>query len=507
MAEEIKEAQFATPQEGSAKLDTQLPGQAVTASGLAGATGGIAPGNLMEVDIDKALFEFESDDTPLMSLMLYAKKVPVKSSVVQHYMIDEEKTTVTTNAALAASTANQAVLPLDANDQDLCQLYGTLRVRGVNGYTADGQTVTPGRDLQLYVTGKDTTTNNPIVRAVNGPKANATDVYCTTPAIPKGTVLDILANAVNETLATVPPDSVVPVPKTLYLQKRIITSVVSDYFESQAKRIPFGKAVQVEHAIRKFKRAGNRTLWIGGAGYTQVNDPKTGPEMVYFTDGVRWQFSREIQHTGKWTYEEFIALAKMAYTGADVPSEVICLCGKNFLEGVQCVDFSDHPEVKISVVTNKLGWTLTSIHTVFGDIQLKRDATLDSIGYSNSAAIIGLDRLVHYQRTPEHKDSDRVEDHEASRESNIAWDALGLKGSCHMFINGEGTEVADGRVTYVLWSQEDAPAGDDLVDGAVYYLLNDVPSIDATAVHGTLWQYTVDGGTGSWSKYTGDLSA
>ena len=64
---------------GSAELQTQVPGQGSTVSGLAGASGGIAPGNLVEADIDEQLFRFQSDDTPLMSLMLKAKKVNVTS--------------------------------------------------------------------------------------------------------------------------------------------------------------------------------------------------------------------------------------------------------------------------------------------------------------------------------------------------------------------------------------------------------------------------------------------
>lgn len=40
---------------GSAGLQTQVPGQSSTVSGLADASGGIAPGNLVETDIDEQL--------------------------------------------------------------------------------------------------------------------------------------------------------------------------------------------------------------------------------------------------------------------------------------------------------------------------------------------------------------------------------------------------------------------------------------------------------------------
>lgn len=68
-----------TPTPGSAGLKTQVPGQSSTVSGLADASGGIAPGNLVETDIDEQLFRFQSEDTALMSLMLKSKKVKVNS--------------------------------------------------------------------------------------------------------------------------------------------------------------------------------------------------------------------------------------------------------------------------------------------------------------------------------------------------------------------------------------------------------------------------------------------
>ena len=135
------------------------------------------------------------------------------------------------------------------------------------------------------------------------------------------------------------------------------------------------KAVYADPAnkpLLNFKRAGNRTLWAGHKGKFPVKVPKLGEQMIYFTEGIRWQFKRELQHSGKWTFEKLIALAKMYFTGEDVPKTALMLSGKNLLEEIQCIDFSKHPEVQISVKTNKIGWEVTSIHTVFGDIEIKR---------------------------------------------------------------------------------------------------------------------------------------
>lgn len=490
---------------GTAGLETQLPGEAATVSEAAESTGSIGAGHFVERDLDEELFKFNSDDTPLMNLMLKAKKVKVNSPEVEHYMIDEAKSSFETNGAVTAG-GMQAVLPLDPKDQNIPRPYTTLLVKGVDGYAEDGKTKTPGKDLMLFVTGQDPTTNNPIVRAVNGTKAASTDEYSKLPAIPASTTIAILGNALYETQKEVEPDLIVPQPSLVYLQKRGMNQVVSDYFDSQKKRIPFTKALIAEQAIANFKVRGNRTLWAGRKGKFKVQT-KLGMQYVYTTEGVRWQFKKEYQHTGKWSVEKIIALAKMFFTGEDVPKNAILLAGKNLLESIQCIDYSKHPEIQITTKTNPVGWEVTNFHTVFGDIQIKREPTLDRLGWSNSGALIGENRLVHYEYAKEHSFEENVEGEEAKRSGILIWDALALKGSCHIWIDGEG-EGTPGAVSFVMWDDTAAPTGNDLVNGQVYYLLQDCPGIKASAKKGEMWQYTVTGGsTGTWTEYKGEVFA
>lgn len=495
-----------TPQvgKGTAGLSTQVGGQPTTVGAASTATGGIAPGQFVETDIDEELFKFNSDDTPLMQLMLKAKRVNADSPIVEHYMIDEAKSSVNTESALTAGTALQAVLPLKGEDQPLVHTYDTLRVRGVDGYDATGAK-TPGKDLMLWVVGKDTTTGNPVVRAVNGTKDSADDMYSKVPAIPAGTTIDLLGNALYETQKVVPPDLVIPKPTLIQLQKRGMNSIVSDYFDAQKKRIPFTRAIIAEAAINNFKRKGNRTLWVSRSGQFMVETEKVGTQMVYTTEGVRWQFKKELQHSGKWTYEELIGLAKMFFTGEDVPNTCIALSGKNALENIQCIDFTKHPEVQISVQTNKLGWKVTNIHTVFGDIQFKREPTLDRLGYSNSIALLGEDRLVHYvyQSKQDSQFNENIEGEEAKRNGVITWDGLGLKGTCHIWVDGEGEGSNSDSTVFVMWNSTDAPTTTSGTVSPVYYLLQDCTGIGANAKLGELWYY--DGS--AWREYTGELTA
>lgn len=489
-----------TPGTGSAGLQTQVPGQPATVTSLAESTGGINDGNLVQPDIDAQLFKFKSDDTPLMQLMLKAKTVTVNSPEVEHYMIDEPKSHFFTTDAVTANTNKQSFeLPLDGSDAHISQEYGTLLVKGVDGYAEDGKTKTPGKDLMLFVTG--VTDNGPVVRAVNGPKTTTTDMFCTVPAIPANTEIIVLANACYETQQEVAPDLIVPQPTKLYLQKRIMNQIVSDYFESQKKKISFSKAIIAEAAITNFKTRSNRTLWASRQGkWTVMGKNNTGVQYTYSTEGVRWQFKRELQHSGKWTVEQVIGLAKMFFTGEDVPKTAIVLAGKNFLESIQCIDYSKHPEIQITTKVNPVGWEVTNFHTVFGDLQFKREPTLDRLGWSNSAGIFGEDRLVHYKRVADHSFDEKVQGEEAKRSGLIVWDGLGLKGSCHIWVDGEGGAANDGAVVFHMWDKETAP--DNPTTNHVYYLNAACPAISASAVLGTMWQW--DGS--SWKEYEGEVN-
>lgn len=497
------------PMPGTSGKNTQVPGQAATVSAAAEVTGGIAAGNFIESDIDEELFRFNSDDTPLMNLMLKAKRVKVNSPEVEHYMIDEAKSQITVAADVEEQTQMQVTLPLLSQDQNLPRPYTTLLVKGVDGFNAAGNLRTPGKELMLFVVAQDPTTNNPVVRAVNGRKTQEEDEFSTIPRIPAGTKIVILANSLYETQKEVDPDLIVPQPTKVYLQKRGMNQVVSDYFESQRKRIPFSKAIIAEQAIANFKVRGNRTLWAGRAGKFKLNVPRMGLQYVYCTEGLRWQFKRELMHKGKWTVEDVIALAKMFFTGEDVPKTALLLAGKNLLEQIQCIDFSKHPEIQISTKVNPVGWSVTNFHTVFGDIEIKREPTLDRLGWSNSGALIGENRLVHYVYSAEHSFSDRVEGEEATRNGILIWDALALKGSCHIWIDGDGDRPTEGAFSFKLWNSDKAP--EDAAAGDVYYLTANCPGISSAALCGQIWeafQGTADDGSDTleWRPCTREVS-
>ena len=487
--------------QGAAGLSGQVDCGAATVSLAADATGGIDPGNFIGTAIDDELFRFNSEDTPLMNLMLKAKRVVVDSPEVDHFMIDESKSIVKTTADCGGQNRAYTVLPLSEADGASIRPFTTLLVKGINGYDITGTQETPGKDLMLFVTGQDSTSTSPVVRAVNGQQNSDGGDYRSIPRIPEGTQIVVLANSLYETQKEVDPDLILPQPTRIYLQKRGMNQVVSDYFDSQRKRLPFTRAVIAEQAIASFKVRGNRTLWAGRAGKFKVSVPKMGMQYVYTTEGLRWQFKRELVASGPWTVDKIIGLAKMFFTGEDVPKSAVLLAGKNLLESIQKIDYSGHPEIQITTKVNSVGWTVSNFHTVFGDIEIKREPTLDRLGWSNSGALIGDNRLVHYVYSPEHSFADRVEGEEATRAGLLIWDAIALKGTCHVWIDGEGAPDASEADRIRFWDKVSAPI--DVEDGMMFYLVADCPGISPQAKAGQIWKASTGSGDTVWSKASG----
>ncbi len=157
----------------------------------------------------------------------------------------------------------------------------------------------------------------------------------------------------------------------------------------------------------------------------------TKRECIYFSDGVMEQFKREFEHTGKWTYEAIIAVAKMFFDGEGAPRYGVCLCGSKVLDGIRKIDWSTHPDVTAGDGFNDdMEWKVFVIHTVFGDLQFKYDRDLDIIGCSNSFGIFDRENLVHLVYKGEHG--------KMLENGNVAlYDALALEGSRHLWVNGD----------------------------------------------------------------------
>ena len=510
---------------GSAGLQTQLGGAPTTVSGVQNASGGM--GELVLPEVDKRIFLFERDKNALMQLMLMAKRVNVNSMEVKHYAIDQGTPIVT------VAGVNGNIITLVNADKGKVRAYDTLMVKGVKGYdfVVGTGNVKTRRPLQLFV--KSVNNDDTITCvATNGVKQAVTDQYGSLPTssspaanntnvIVAGTKLVRMANALYETQKWVDPNTIIPVPDDLYLQKRGMTNIVSKYLATQNMEIPYDEAVKAEAQLCEFKAAGNRTLLISQQNKMLVRSSMGDDQWDYTTNGVRWQVKRELKHRGKWTAEDIFALVKMYYGGADKPKSGLWLVGENLGLSLQLIDWSGHPEVTMEPYKNEtLGWVVTRLHTLFGDLQIKIEETLNDCGYQNSGIIIGEDRLVHYVRSGESNYTEEVLGEEATRNGVLVSDALGLKGNCHVWVDGDDDDddTAPNADEFRLWGSETAPTSADLVDGIIYVFANAltlevkdgntvVQTVTVDAGEAYKYSATDNSNKGGWKKFYGAISA
>ena len=206
-----------------------------------------------------------------------------------------------------------------------------------------------------------------------------------------------------------------------------------------------------------------------------------------------------------------ITLIKTYYNGADKPKSGIWLVGDNLGQALQLIDWSKHPEVTMEPYHNeRLGWKVTRLTCIFGELQIKIEETLNDCGYQNSGIIIGEDRLVHYVRRGESNYTEDVLGEEATRSGVLVSDALGLKGSCHIWVDGDDDDddTAPLADVFRLWTSTTAPSGSDLEDGVIYvfaYALTLGSGSSAITVEsGEAYKYSSSDG---WKKFYGAISA
>ena len=487
---------------GIAGLATQGPGSATTVSNVSEMS------DLVEADIDEKIIAVASDESVIDTVKRRIKrKVDVTSFEVDHYMIDEKRSKAYTNATYTGIKATRAEIPFSTTgDRKIFQEYYTAICKGVNGYDPTGQIELPGVDLMLFFVGKNDTTEAPIAMAVNGPKVNATDEYCVVPTIPAGTEVILLSSAAYETQKFISPSTVVPVPERVYLQKQLCNSIVSDYFKAQKKRMKFSESQIAEAILRQFRLESCRTAWVGQPGKFKVQamDPSMGYQWDYFSKGLRWQFKRQYDLSSTITFADLINLSMVKFTGFNCSRKAVWFLGKQLLNDIQKIDLTLHKNITVKD-DNVWGVACTRIHTVFGDIALVHDPTLDALGYSHCGGLIDENGLVRYCMKNENVETERVEGEEAKREVVMTIDCLCLKGYSHIWVNGAAAK-SDIPGAAKVTSSATLPASPST---------NDVVVLTADVMHtvggeqkvwftaGTVVTYT--GST--WVEYTGEIMA
>lgn len=192
------------------------------------------------------------------------------------------------------------------------------------------------------------------------------------------------------------------------------------------------------------------------------------------------------------------------FTGFNCTKKAIWLLGKQLLNDIQKIDLTLHKNINVANSTI-FGIECTRIHTVFGDIDLIHDPTLDALGYSNCGGLIDANGLVRYYMKNEDSKTENVDGEEAQRQVVMTIDCLCLKGYSHIWVNGSAAESDIPGTSHVI-SASTLPEAPNT---------NDVVVLTADVMHTVggeekLWftsgsVVTYNGST--WVEYTGEIIA
>ncbi|MBQ8051636.1 MAG: hypothetical protein IJ197_08720 [Bacteroidaceae bacterium] len=327
-------------------------------------------------DIDSRIVKIRPMATPVDQISRYAKAQKSDSFEVKYYSVGTRPIKCVTNAAVTAQSSG-ASLKLPVDDINMFTLDDTIRVVGVkakydyagNAYDADSEN-TP--DLVLCVCGRDSSTNEPIVYAVNGNKQNGTGPTIWVPAIPNGSTLVRMGKACGELDVQTGRFNNIPTAEIQYCQNFMIQIEQSKFDEIAAKEVDWTFSDIEEDGIYDMRLAQENTyLW--GDKHVIYHPTKDGMA-TWFTGGIWYMAGKDIE-VGEWdatkkcaviSDDNLVDITKDLFVGTGIGNKrKILLCGSDMLSA-----FSKIKSEKFRLKDTVEVWNLKfkSWDTDFGEV-------------------------------------------------------------------------------------------------------------------------------------------
>lgn len=329
-----------------------LPDAGKTASGAdaTGGAGGIATETQGREDGDPEFYSKEIDEriikirpmaTPIDQISRYAKSESSGSFEVKYYSVGTRpiKCQLTTDVAKQTSGAS---VPIVVDDPAMFTLDDTIRVVGVkgvymeNGAKYDSSDNIP--DLVLCVCGKNDTSNNPVVYAVNGEWNTATKQADRVPAIPAGTTLVRMGKACGELDVQTGRFNNIPMPEEQYCQNFMIQIEESTFNKLAKKEVDWNFSDLEEDGIYDMRLAMENTFLFGVK--RKMKHTSKDNMLTWFTGGIWWMAGKDLE-VGHWdatkkraviSDDDLVDIAKELFVGTGIGNKrKILFCGSDML--------------------------------------------------------------------------------------------------------------------------------------------------------------------------------
>lgn len=500
---------------------TQLQGKAATATDSRDA-------GLEAEDYDKDVDEFRPFAFPIETYIArQCRPVKVNSPVHGHWRTGStDLDAVWNGSATTISPAASSTTPYNKNNNVLklavasfdnpeCLTeFSTVVVKGVAGYKKDetGTEVADGELMLFVLDHKDS--GDYIQFKVINPPIDATTP--TTVSIPQYAEFKSMATACAESQMRVASETYLPEKFDVFLQKKIVTCVITDALEEQIKKVPHTKQKILANAEYNFKRECARSHWNGTKARVDVFVPETGNrESVYFENGILRQLNMLYTLSGNvLTDDDLLVMSTLQFTDNSQSDEATVFCGKKAMQRlIKLVNSADKYKDVGKVEVNDYGIKVRNYRDNFGSFEFVYDPTLNDIGYEEAMIVVDLRHATRpyivNKKTTERDMSKTGEAREAKEYNLCKYDCVALNGFNSMLVlpaNAALTQANLGGIVASFSSVSALPTGSALTDAAKklkYYLTADDATAGFKKSDIVEWDFDLN----TWTKFQGVVRA
>ncbi len=473
---------------------TQLQGHAQTATDYRDA-------GLLAEDYDEKTVEFRKFRFPEEAIIAkLCKPVKAKDYVHKHWIDGSTDldavyggSDVKVGATSAASTTanynyQTKILTLAVSDfenPDILNEYSTIVLEGVAGYKKDseGNEIADGEMVLFVLNHKDGDANIRF-RVVNPPVDSTEGTYST---ISANCLFHVMSTAGAESQMHVRPDAFIPTDDDCYLQKKIETVVVTDFFEQAEQKGNLSYKTQriIKSAKENFKRKCARSHWNGTRAHIQVNVAETGQrESIFMEKGMLRQIPMLYTHGSDMTEDDFLAITTLMFTINASTDYAYAFCGKKELQRI--IKFANSAEkykMIDKVEVNRFGIKVRKYEDNFGTLEFIWAQALDDLGYTEYMAVLDLENaerpyLVNDKQT-ERDMKKTAEAREAKEYNLVRIDCIDLLGHNAVLVCPSSAALKAGRLGSIKAGFESASSPSDLNTTKRYYLTADAEPFKA----------------------------
>ena len=481
------------------------PNKGIDQQGAATTGSAARDAELVIDEINDYVTKFRSYQFPMHTdFLTRAKQIKVDTKEPANFEIGEailDCNTKTGYTGMTGSTPNyDTSINLDtllySNDKKLFAETATVLVQGVGGYAGEGSSrAKDGSPLMLFVVSKG---DHIVVEPLNGPVHNGEQYV---PAIPQGTLLQVMAPALSESEVEVAPDSAYPAEVKHYLQKKACAITWTELFERIKKKAQWNVQDIKDWQLAMFRKKCTRTMLISAMGRKLKTNSKTGTEYVYTQQGILRQLRLGYQINGDWKFSDLVGISKMLFGKFATSNEMDMYVGPDAMESITNIDFSEHPEITIEQKLSDVGVGMTSIHTPFGTLNFKLEHALEDIGMSKYAIALNMSdaKRLYYEKGKtiniDHEKGQGGEVREAKSQYYIQDDCLVIKGYNSMLIgpNVAAAGYSNIGTTVTTWSTGSSLPGSPTTGGVFYFDVDVTSTVGSTSVKYPKGMYEYDG--------------